>query len=200
MLKAISGHGLLLLVNSMVGLLAIAMDRVIINQALGVSEVGIYQAHFLATYGIVSTLIAILINYLFPIFASDHGGGISTYINRIILYAYPLISVMTFFIGWIVVNLYGYPLSWPLLILLSAYSAFFFHGQVICWQLASKGIETTRFILIIQSISLAVNIFVLYATRGRFGIISGGLALLISSMIYAVLISRPYFSGSDRQF
>jgi len=193
----IGHHGVLLLLNGLAGTFAFGLDRLLINCSLGSDNVGIYQAHFLATYGLISSVTAMLINYLFPLFAQDKEGEVKPYLSRLLVYAYPSLFVVSMLSGITLLRLYGYPLSWELLFSLSLFNAVQFHGQLYAWRLAGQGTEMTRRVLAAQLAFLSTNIILLVLLLPKMGMVAGGIALLGASLVFLCLISQWGLSARE---
>lgn len=187
-LSRITRHGYLLLLNALVATLAFGLDRIIIHKSLGASEVGIYQAHFLATYGVISTFTAMLINYLLPLFSQDVNNQWKDRINRFIYWSYPIVFLFSLLSGWVIVSLFAYPISWPLIVVFSLFNATQFHGQIIGWKLVSQGSKGTRSVLYAQIVFLLVNLAILIGTIQPLKALSGGLALFGGAVVYLYTI------------
>src|SRR6266568_3312070 len=154
-------HGGLLLINALIGVGAFSIDRLVINHSLGATQVGIYQAHFFATYGIVSTLITVFINYVFPRFCADHDLSLVFLVRDICFYAYPIVLLVTLALGITMLLGYGYPLSVPLFATLCVFTPCNFHLQIKSWYLASRGTTATRWVLQSQIIFFLGNLTIL---------------------------------------
>ncbi|WP_276570162.1 oligosaccharide flippase family protein [Thiocystis violacea] len=186
-------HGSLLLSNAAISGLAFGLDRLLINHYLEASEVGIYQAHFLATYGTIATFSAMILNYLFPFFSQPVSeNNTDALINRWMYYVYPLVFITSFISGWVMMTLFGYPISWPLLFLLSLFNPINFHGQVLAWKLAGAGVSTSKRIAFAQIVFLISSIVILLLSISSLGILAGGLSLLIASIITLVVLSQHF--------
>jgi O-antigen/teichoic acid export membrane protein len=180
--RAITLRGTMLLSNGVLGLLAFSIDRIFIHRALGATDVGYYQAHFLATFGIISTLTAIFVTYIFPIFCQTENARLRPLLDHFARIAYPLVFACSLLLGLLVVSLYQYPLVFELLVVLSLFCAVQFHVQLKNWQMASKGISATGVLVVSQAIFLSVNIVVLIFLLDKIEILAGGVALLLASV------------------
>ena len=186
-------HGGLLLINALIGVGAFSIDRLVINHSLGATQVGIYQAHFFATYGIVSALITVFVNYVFPRFCADHDLSLVFLMRGICFYAYPIILLVTLALGVTMLLGYGYPLSLPLFAALCVFTPCNFHLQIKSWYLASRGTTATRWVLQSQIIFFLGNLTILALLVERYGINAGGVALLgatILALAYLLIIER----------
>jgi len=186
-------HGGLLLINALIGVGAFSIDRLVINHSLGATQVGIYQAHFFATYGIVSTLITVFINYVFPRFCADHDLSLVFLVRDICFYAYPIVLLVTLALGITMLLGYGYPLSLPLFATLCVFTPCNFHLQIKSWYLASRGTTATRWVLQSQIIFFLGNLTILALLVERYGINAGGVALLgatVLALAYLLIIER----------
>jgi O-antigen/teichoic acid export membrane protein len=180
--RAITLRGAMLLSNGVLGLLAFSIDRIFINRVLGATDVGHYQAHFLATFGIISTLTTIFLTYVFPLFCQTDNTSLRPLLNHVARLAYPIIFVLSLLVGLLVMALYQYPLVLELLVTLSLFCTVQFHVQLKNWQMASKGIATTGMLVLSQVIFLLVNVLVLLFLLDKVEILAGGVALLLASM------------------
>ena len=188
-------HGLSISLNALIGTLAFGIDRLLINYALGLTDVGIYQAHFLSTYGMIATFTAMLINYLFPLFVQSNQDKLSYHIHHMILVSYPCIFVLSMLSGVLFVWLYGYPISIALLALLSLFNCVQFHGQLLAWRLAGQGSTMTWRLLIAQLAFLTVNIVLLVVLVTPTGILAGGISLLMGSLVFLGITYRIFLSS-----
>jgi O-antigen/teichoic acid export membrane protein len=178
-----------MLLSGLVTVSTYSMDRIIIQKSLGPESVGLYQAHFLATFGVVSALMTILITYLFPLFCRDDNGHLHRNLGRLSLLQYPVTILLSAAVGRGVLWLYGYPLCLPLLVCLTLFGAVQFHVQMKAWYLSSKGANTALIALGSQLTFLILNAMILVVLVDRLGIISGGIALLaaaLGSLLYLI--------------
>jgi len=197
--KDILSHGVVLLLNGLVGVATFSIDRIFINKALGSEEVGIYQAHFLATYGIMGAFMTILLTYIFPIFCRDDQHTIHNMISKWSKIQYPATIFFSLIIGIVVLRLYKYPISYPLFGCLCLFNAIQFHVQLKIWYIASKGVNASKITLKAQIIFLIVNVITLLLTIHQTGIIAGGISLLIaSSMSLIYLLSNTQIFIHER--
>ncbi|RWX45196.1 Membrane protein involved in the export of O-antigen and teichoic acid [Candidatus Electrothrix aarhusensis] len=185
--KDISSHGSFLLLNGLVGVATFSIDRVLLNRSLGVEEVGIYQAHFLSTYGIMSAFMTILITYIFPIFCRNN--NMQVVLNKINKIQYPVTVLISIIIGGLVLWMYSYPVSLALFGSLCLFNAVQFHVQLKTWYLASRGVSESKILFQSQLIFLSVNVLMLITLIENIGIVAGGVSLLIaacSSLAYLI--------------
>ncbi len=182
LLPQVFNRGGILLSTAVVGLLAFSIDRMLIHRILGAADVGVYQAHFLATYGLMSTFIALLVVYVFPLFCQYDTIEIGRVIRRVSGFGYPVVFVATFLFGAGIVWIYRYPLSFWMLMTLSILCSVQFHSQLKAWHLVSRGLASTRINLLSQVIFLVVNVLVLLSLIGNMGILAGAIALLSGSV------------------
>ncbi len=115
-IKPILRHGGFMLLTGLVTLSTYSLDRIILHKRLGPESVGLYQAHFMATFGIVSALLAIVLTYLFPLFCRDGSGGWRRSVERLSLLQYPVTVALSLIVGRFAMWLYDYPLSVPLFV------------------------------------------------------------------------------------
>ena len=184
-IQDILSHGWFLLLNGLVGVATFSIDRILINKNLGVEEVGIYQAHFLSTYGIVSAFMTILLTYIFPAFCRNN--DMHVIIGKIIKIQYPATIIISIVTGSLVLWMYSFPVSFTLFGSLCLFNAVQFHVQLKSWYLASKGINESKRTLLSQLVFLSTNVFVLLILIQYISIIAGGISLLIaacSSLFY----------------
>lgn len=188
-IRPIVCHGGFMLLTGLVTVSTYSMDRIILQKTLGPESVGLYQAHFLATFGVVSALLTILITYLFPLFCRDDNGLLHRHLGRLSLLQYPATMLLSAVVGRVVLQLYGYPVSVPLLLCLSLFGAVQFHVQLKAWYLSSKGADTALIALFSQLTFLALNAMILLMLVDRLGIVSGGFALLgaaLGSLLFLI--------------
>jgi O-antigen/teichoic acid export membrane protein len=183
-------HGIFLLFSGLVGMAAFCIDRFLIFRFLGSQEVGIYQAHFLATYGIGSSLTTVVITYLFPIFCQDHQNVMFTGLKRFEKRQYPFTIALSVLFGIIVMFLYKYPIENSLFVCLCLFAGLQINIQIKSYYLAGKGTHATRHTLIAQILFLVFNVATLTATIKRFGILAGGLSLVTASMAAIIYLSK----------
>ncbi|MDU9047982.1 MAG: lipopolysaccharide biosynthesis protein [Candidatus Electrothrix sp. Rat3] len=196
-IKDILSHGWFLLLNGLVGVATFSIDRVFINRSLGAEEVGIYQAHFVSTYGIISAFMTIFLTYIFPIFCrNDNMLTILSKINRM---QYPFTILISILIGNFVLRLYSYPVSFALFGSLCLFNAVQFHVQLKIWYLASRGASETKTTLQSQLIFLIVNLAVLIILIRYAGIVAGGISLLAGACAcLAYLIQSEHTAYNER--
>ncbi|WPD21679.1 MAG: oligosaccharide flippase family protein [Candidatus Electrothrix scaldis] len=194
-IKDILSHGWFLLLNGLVGMATFSVDRVFINRSLGAEEVGIYQAHFLSTYGIISAFMTILLTYIFPVFCRN--GNMQDMLGKINKIQYPVTVLTSITIGGLVLWLYSYPVSLVLFFSLCLFNAVQFHVQLKTWYLASRGASESKITLWSQFIFLSVNVFMLVILVRYIGIIAGGISLLVAactSLVYLFIKSEHRLS------
>ncbi len=180
-LRRILSHGGFLLLNALIGMATFSIDRLLIHHALGDEQVGIYQAHFMATYGLINSVMTIILTYAFPLFCRDDNQHLRHTLQRANLLQYPLTLFFTLGIGALVLWLYSYPVSRPLFICLCMFCALQFHGQIKIWYLSSQGADTTRRVVSVHLIFLLINIITLLSLIPRMGLLAGGISLLVAS-------------------
>ena len=183
-------HGWFLLLNGLVGVATFSVDRILINRSLGPSDVGIYQAHFLATYGIISAFMTMMLTYIFPLFCKDEKKNIHRLLNKIVLLQYPVTTLFSLLIGGMVLWAYSYPVSCTLFITLCLFNSVQFHVQLKIWYIASMGSDESKITLIAQIIFLITNVVVLIVSIPKVGIASGGISLLTGASLSLLYIIR----------
>ena len=178
-IKDIFSHGWFLLLNGLVGVATFSIDRVLLNRSLGAEEVGIYQAHFLSTYGIISAFMTILITYIFPIFCKND--NMQSVLNKINKIQYPVTVLTSIVIGGLVLWMYSYPVSLALFGSLCLFNAVQCHVQLKTWYLASRGVSESKILFQSQLIFLSVNVLMLIILIKNIGIVAGGVSLLVAA-------------------
>ena len=186
-------HGWILLLNGLVGVATFTIDRILINKTLGTEEVGIYQAHYLATYGTVSAFITILLTYAFPLFCREKKNDIYSAIGKINKIQYPITILFSIVVGSAIIWLYSYPVSLTLFASLCIFNGVQFHLQLKTWYIASKGASASKIALKSQII-LATNVIILLILIRYVGIIAGGISLLV-----AACVSLAYLIISEKE-
>lgn len=185
----ILSHGWFLLLNGLVGTAAFSIDRILINKNLGIKDVGVYQAHFLSTYGIASAFMTIFFTYIFPVFCKNT--NIVNFLKKINMFQYPVTIIMSAIVGGLSLWLYSFPVSIFLFLTLCLFNAVQFNVQLKTWYLVSKGANESKVALYAQMIFLSVNIIVLFILVKHIGIAAGGVSLLIAAMLsLAYLVIR----------
>lgn len=177
-LRRIVSHGGFLLLNALIAMATFNVDRLLIHHALGPEQVGIYQAHFMATYGLVSSVLTIIITYAFPLFCRDDSRRLHRQLKRITIIQYPITLLVTLGFGAIALWFYQYPFSIVLYVCLSLFCAVQFHSQIKAWYFAGQGTDATRRVLGAHIVFLCVNVVTLLILVSRVGVLSGGIALL----------------------
>lgn len=189
--REIFHHGSILFINTTIGTLVFGIDRILININLGSSDVGVYQAHFLATYGIFSTFIAILMNYFFPLFSKDTQYHYYFHFKSpLTWFIYFIIIAISITLGFLIVWLYKYPISWILLITLSLFNAFNLHGQLYAWMLVGQGKKMTYCLLAAQASLLITNLILLILLLPIFGSTAAGISLVGGAIIFLFITSK----------
>jgi O-antigen/teichoic acid export membrane protein len=180
--RPIIQHGGFLLLNGMIGVAAYSIDRILLQRFLGAREVGLYQAHFLATYGLIGAMMTMVLTYAFPLFCRDDSNLLRQTLRRFTRLQYAFTLPASAAVGTAALWLYGYPVSWPLFACLCLFGSIQFHGQVKAWYIASKGTDATRQVLGSQVLFLAINIMLLCGLARRLGIVAGGISLLVAAL------------------
>ncbi len=183
-------HGWYLLLNGLVGVATFSVDRILINMNLGAEDVGIYQAHFLSTYGIISAFMTILLTYVFPAFCRDEKNNIHSVMEKVAKIQYPVTIIVSIVTGSIVLWLYSYPVSISLFVCLCLFNAVQFHVQLKTWYIASKGIKASKITLTSQIIFLITNVAVLLTLIHQVGIIAGGFSLFIAASASLLYLTK----------
>lgn len=178
-IKDIFSHGWFLLLNGLVGVTTFSIDRVLLNRSLGAEDVGIYQAHFLSTYGIISAFMTILLTYIFPIFCRND--NMQVVLNKINKIQYPVTVLTSVIIGGLVLRMYSYPVSLALFGSLCLFNAVHFHVQLKIWYLASRGVSESKITFQSQLLFLIINVVMLVILVQYIGVIAGGISLLAAS-------------------
>lgn len=191
----ILSHGKFLLLNGLIGLATLNIDRILIHKYLGAEEVGIYQAHVLSTCGIFSAFMTILITYIFPVFCRyDNMQIILGKINRA---QYPGTILCSLLIGGLVIRIYGFSVSPLLFSCLCLFNALQFHVQLKTWYLASRGVNETKTTLRAHLIFLGIHVVMLKTLVQHIGIIAGGVSLLMAAgASLGYLIKKSAYSTS----
>ncbi|MFZ1985258.1 MAG: oligosaccharide flippase family protein [Desulfatitalea sp.] len=183
-------HGGLMLLNGLIGVAAYSVDRILLQYFLGAQEVGLYQAHFLATYGLVGSLMTLVLTYAFPLFCRDDRNLLPQTLRRFTRLQYAFTLAPSAVVGTAALWLYGYPMSLPLFACLCLFGSIQFHGQIKAWYIASKGAAATRRVLGSQVIFLFVNIVLLFGLARRLGIVAGGISLLVAALAALLFLIR----------
>lgn len=178
-IKNILYQGYFLLLNGLVGMATFSIDRVLINRSLGAEEVGIYQAHFLSTYGIISAFMTIILTYVFPIFCRNN--NVNQLLGKFILFQYPITIFISVTVGGFVLWMYSYPMSLELFSSLCLFNAVQFHVQLKTYYLASKGANESKITFRSQLVFLVCNVLILVSLVQWIGILSGGISLLLAA-------------------
>ncbi|CAK8711524.1 MAG: Membrane protein involved in the export of O-antigen and teichoic acid [Candidatus Electronema aureum] len=190
-IKDILSHGWFLLLNSIVGTAAFSVDRIMINKALGSQEVGIYQAHFIATYGMTSAIFTVFITYIFPIICRNNTNTVSL-LEKIAFLQYPATILFTAATGYFSFSLFSYQFNSILFIFLVMFCAIQNHLQINLWYIASKGIDGGKKTLISQAVFFLSSTVILIVILPYCKTYSGGIALAVSSLITLI------FSGEKK--
>jgi len=188
--RPILQHGGFLLLNGVVGITSYSIDRVLLQRFLGPQEVGLYQAHFISIYGLVISLMTLVLTYAFPLFCRDDRNAMGQNLKRIGWLQYPFTLVLSALMGLAGLYLYDYPISAPLFICLCLFGGIQFHGQIKAWYLSSKGTAATRRVLGSQVLFLGVAVVLLIGLVGRLGMLAGGVSLLAASVAALVYLNH----------
>lgn len=188
--RALLTRGSLLVASTVVATAAFGIDRLLIQRSLDAAQVGLYQAHFLATYGMVGALMTIVITYLFPLFCREDVGRLAHWLPALCIRQYPVTLAGSALVGYLILRLYGYPLQPLLFASLCAFNAIEVHLQLRAYSLAGRTLATTRRVLASQLVFLLVNVAVLALAVHRIGILAGGLALVASALAALVFLYR----------
>ncbi|WP_339138268.1 MAG: oligosaccharide flippase family protein [Candidatus Electrothrix sp. GW3-4] len=172
-------QGYFLLLNGLVGMATFSIDRILINRTLGAEEVGVYQAHFLSTYGIISAFMTIILTYVFPIFCRSN--NISELLGKFILFQYPITIFVSVTVGGFVLWMYSYPMSLGLFSSLCLFNAVQFHVQLKTYYLASKGANESKITFRSQLFFLVCNVLILVSLVQQLSILAGGISLLLAA-------------------
>ncbi len=188
--RPILQHGGILLLNGIIGTAAYSVDRLLLQRFLGPQEVGLYQAHLLATFGLVSSLMNLILTYAFPLFCRDDHNAMHQSLKRISWLQYPFTILLSAVVGMAGLYLYGYPVSPLLFICFCLFSGLQFHSQIKAWYISSKGAAATRRVLGSQLLFLGMVIVLLTGLTKHLGIQAGGVSLVASSLISLLYLSR----------
>jgi O-antigen/teichoic acid export membrane protein len=188
--RPILQHGGFLLLNSVIGISAYSIDRVLLQRFLGPEEVGLYQAHFISIYGLVISLMTLVLTYAFPLFCRDDRNAMGQNLKRIGWLQYPFTLMLSALVGLAGLYLYDYPISAPLFICFCLFGSIQFHGQIKAWYLSSKGAAATRRVLGSQVLYLAADVLLLMGLVGRLGMLAGGVSLLGASVAALVYLNH----------
>jgi len=113
-LKAQFSYAKLFLLNSVLGAALASLDKVMVAKYLSVFELGIYAAYYGASVNIITQIIKMFNNVLFPHAASNEDKSFTKKLNKLIyLIALPLL-LLVMVLTFAVVKLYGkeYNIDW----------------------------------------------------------------------------------------
>lgn len=166
-------------------------DKILINEFMDVSAVGIYSVYFTVSIAPLAQLRYIFINVFFPEISSisDKTAPIKK-INRLILVSSPFFFIIYPIVLFFLMKLFGeeYPIDLVLIFLFTLYAFQFFYVGINQWILASistKSMRTSSVIAflsgIFQIILTSLSLFIVKDLRFLL------IAIIISNFFYMVL-------------
>ena len=177
-----------MLLNGLLGTATFSIDRLLINKKLGAEAVGLYQAHFFATYGVISTLMTVVLTYAYPFFCKN--SEMNTSLSRVNKIQYPFTIAISVGIGGGIMWMYSYPVSIALLSILSVFTAINFHVQLKSMYFISCGPRLSKKVFWSQVVYFFVNIITLLISIEYIGIIAGGVSLLVGASLSLICLVK----------
>jgi O-antigen/teichoic acid export membrane protein len=131
--KRIGFYGLVLLISFGLSLLAMQMDKLLLNHYTDASVVGRYQAYYVSTFGFLSSFTVILNNYLLPLYGKHSKETIKRMLIRFLLIVSVPIWFLCMFFGRLAFILFGksFAFKWIELFWASTFTVCIFWIQVI---------------------------------------------------------------------
>ncbi|MCL5410771.1 MAG: oligosaccharide flippase family protein [Patescibacteria group bacterium] len=84
-----------------------SLDKIIIAKYLNVSKLGIYAAYYAASVSIISLLVKMFNNVLFPLAAGDRDKSFTKKLNKLIFFGFIPLLLLIMFLTFCIVKLYG---------------------------------------------------------------------------------------------
>ena len=159
-IKRIGFYGLVLLISFSLSLLAMQMDKLLLNHYTDASVVGRYQAYYVSTFGLLSGFIVILNNYLLPLYGKHSKETIKRMLIRFLLIVSVPIWFLCMFSGRLAFILFGksFAFEWIELFWASTFTVSIFWIQVIVFFSITLGEKALLFNALAYAVFIAVQL------------------------------------------
>jgi len=173
-MKRVSLYGFGLLISFGLSLLAMQMDKLLLNHYTDSSVVGRYQAYYVSTFGLLASFTVILNNYLLPLYGKHSKETVKRMLIRFLLTASLPIWLICMFFGRFAFILFGksFAFKWIDLFWASTFTVCNFWIQVIVFFSMTLGEKALLFNAVAYSVFIAVQLF-LIPTLAKINGVSG---------------------------
>jgi O-antigen/teichoic acid export membrane protein len=174
-----------------------SFNDLVINKNLSIAKVGIYNAYYFSSVGIVIFLMSNFITVFFPM-ASAHTkkGTILKKINKLSSFIFLIGLPISFVVEWLILSLYGnkYPMYIMLMVLFAMTNVFIAIYQLYNWIFYSEGLRGAKLATIASMVTALTNVFLaVYLTPiwGLYGAtFSIGFSYLVGIAILLILKNK----------
>jgi O-antigen/teichoic acid export membrane protein len=195
-IKRIGIYGYGLLISFGLSLVAMQMDKLLLNYYTDSSVVGRYQAYYVSTFGLLSSFIVILNNYLLPLYGKHSKETIKRMLIRFLFIVSVPIWFLCMFFGRFAFILFGksFAFKWVELCWASTFSVSNFWIQVIVFFSMTLGQKALLFNAAAYVVFITVQLIsipVLAKISGVSGTFQGMTAASLSG--FGVIIAAVFF-------
>jgi O-antigen/teichoic acid export membrane protein len=195
-------YGLFASLGSISGFILNNIDRIILNNYLGFSAVGLFAAYISASSFFSGQLLQIFIDVFFPsISAVEDKRIIYHKIVKIFYISVPTLFILNTIATSIIIKLYGdrYEFNIAYILLFSLLGAITFCQNTLWWFIASFGNRGVRFTSTSGIVIGIFNIFAMMVLIKLFGLIGAIFGLIIAALIM-IFISIIYLKRKNGTF
>jgi len=195
-IKRIGLYGLLLLISFGLSLLAMQMDKLLLNHYTDASVVGRYQAYYVSTFGFLSSLTVILNNYLLPLYGKHSKETIKRMLIRFLLIVSVPAWFLCMFFGRFAFILFGksFAFKWIELCWASTFTVSNLWIQIVVFFSMTLGEKALLFNAVAYAVFIAVQLIsipTLAKINGVSGTFQGMTAASITG--FCVVIAAVFF-------
>lgn len=200
--KKLLKYGVYSMIGAITCVFLLSFNKLIINRYLEITDVGIYNAYYLAATGILGVLWGIFITVFFPT-ASKHRDKktILEKINKFLPFFFFLGIPLFMITGFLILNLYGkkYPMDFLLLLEFVIVALLIISYGFYDWLFASYSDKGVKFMASLGTILVLVHAILSLFLTPLFGlhgaIISLGGAYILGIFLYRFLQNKVLRAG-----
>ena len=193
--KDVIRYGYFVAIGAVASFLLRGSDKILINEFLGTSILGVYSAYYVAAILPITQMQIIFVNVFFPMISqSKNINEALRKIDRLAVIFFLPLTGMIFACVYGIIRLYGdqYPIDLLLMFLFSIYAVLFFHVGVRQWLLASL---SKRAVLLSSVTALSAGVLQVLLVYGV-----SRVTVNLYYFMGAIIIANIFFIGINEYF
>lgn len=193
----------LFFISSLFGTIYLSADKLIIANFLGLKELGIYSAYYLASFTVIVQITQLFTNVFFPATAKIKDKSFSRKIDKLFLLGLIPLTILIGIIIFGMLSIFGrqFPINFLYIILFALFSSLFFFLSLYNTVILDSSREVYRKFLIINNCCNLITI-AFFGLMIYFNIISIPLILfaLIINNIITIVIERLFVIYMQKKY